>query len=46
MQLGVELAISDVLARRKRFVEDGEGAINVAGPGLGLGKRNFALVLA
>ena len=46
MQLGVEFAISGPLARRKRFVEDGEGAIDVAGPGLGLGKRNFALVLA
>ena len=30
MQLGVELAISGLLARRKRFVEDGEGAIDVA----------------
>jgi hypothetical protein len=39
MQLGVELAISGVLAPRKRFVEDGAGAIDVAGPGLGLGKR-------
>jgi hypothetical protein len=41
MQLGVELAIPGPLARRKRFVEDGEGAIDVAGPGLSLGKSSF-----
>ena len=29
------------LARRKRFVEDGEGAVDVAGPGFSLGKSNF-----
>ena len=41
MQLGVERAMADPFARRQRFVEDGERAVDVARAGFGLGKRNL-----
>ena len=37
MQFGLECAMSNPFARRQRFVEDGDGAIDIAGTGLGFG---------
>ncbi len=41
MQLRFERAMSDPLARRQRFVEDGEGAVDIAGTGFGFGESNL-----
>ena len=41
MQLCFERAISEAIARRQRFVEDGDGAVEIAGLGLGLGDFNL-----
>jgi hypothetical protein len=34
-------AEAHAFGRRQRFVEDGEGARRIAGPGFGLSQRNF-----
>ena len=41
MQFRFERAIARAFYRRQRFIEDGDGAAWIAGPGLGLGQRNF-----
>ena len=41
MQFGFERAMAGPLGRRQRFVEDRDGAIDVAGAGFGFGKRNL-----
>jgi hypothetical protein len=41
MQLCVECAMANAFGRHQRFVEDGEGAVDVAGLGFGFGKRNL-----
>jgi hypothetical protein len=41
MQFGVECALAYPFRRRQRFVEDGEGAGDIACTGFGFGKGNF-----
>ena len=41
MQFGIEGAMANPFGRRQRFVEDSEGAIDVAGAGFGLCQRNL-----
>ena len=41
MQFRFERAVARAFYRRQRFIEDGDGAAWIAGPGLGLGQRNF-----
>ena len=41
MQFRFERAMAGPLGRRQRFVEDGEGAVDVACAGFGFGKRNL-----
>ena len=41
MQFRFERAIAGAVARRQRFVEDGDGAVGIARPGLGLGQRDL-----
>ena len=41
MQFGFERAIADAFGRRQRFVEDREGAVEIARRGFGLSQRNL-----
>ena len=41
MQFRFERAVAGAVARRQRFVEDRDGAVGIAGPGLGLGQRDL-----
>ena len=41
MQFRFERAIASAVGRRQGFVEDGDGAVGIARPGLGLAKRNL-----
>ena len=41
MQFRFERAIAHAVARRQRFVEDCDGAVEIARPGFSLGQRNF-----
>ena len=41
MQLRFECAIADAVARRQRFVEDGDGAARIARLGFSLGQRDL-----
>jgi hypothetical protein len=41
MQFRFECAKAQAIGSRQRFVEDGDGAVRIAGPGPGLSQRDL-----
>ena len=41
MQFCFERAVAGAVARRQRFVEDGDGAVGIARPGFSLSQRDL-----